>query len=175
MAKAKRNSRNIGANWEREVGRKLLGEWTGLPWVRTPGSGGWNKKHAPSDLMPKEPRDWPILIECKSYDSIQLQSFFAPTPKWTMIDSWMEQMLEDEDAHGGKLLKIGFFKQKRSMVLCALFVDEASDIGLPDPHTKLIRDLVTLDMAYMLFDPKLLLSMNFETVLERLNKAGFHK
>lgn len=171
MAKKKRNSRTIGSNWEREVGKFYLGKWTGLPWVRTPGSGGWNKKHAPSDLVPKEPRNWPLLIECKSYDDLQLHKLFDPTI-WTMVDQWMEQMLEDEEAHGGKLLKLGMFKQKRTIILAGMFLEEAQLLNMSFTGGYMLRQTAYVEQ-YVLFQPVDLFSMPFPVVLETLLEAGY--
>lgn len=170
---AKRNSRTIGSNWEREVGKRYMGTWTGLPWVRTPISGGWNKRHAPSDLIPKEPRNWPILVECKSYDDLQLHKLFNPKA-WTMIDGWMDQMLEDEEAHGGTLLKLGMFKQKRGVILAALFYTEALLLNLNFTGGYMVRSSGYVP-DYILFQPDDLFNVGFESILERLLEAGYHR
>ena len=90
------NSRRKGADFEYKIAR-LLEEYTGKKWVRTPGSGAVATKTGnmalAGDLMPV---NWkcPYVIECKKYKKV--------TDK--LIEKWLKQLKREKGKRLGILI-----------------------------------------------------------------------
>lgn len=90
-------SKNKGNGFEREVA-KILGEWWGEPFQRTPNSGAlrWNGNFWTfGDLLP--PESFPCVIECKFYKKSNLNILLTGTPQPGNMLGWWAQCIEDVD------------------------------------------------------------------------------
>ena len=95
------NSRNKGSKNERGVA-KLMQEWTGYEFARTPQSGGlhWKKQHTSGDIVcidNKHGHRFPFSIECKFHENFELIHLIDNTKGKSsnkIIHFW-EQSLKD--------------------------------------------------------------------------------
>lgn len=92
--KGRLNSRNKGANFERLVA-KLLTDWWGVKFSRSPQSGGlhWSKdSRVTGDIVPPVDIDFPFTIECKKQEGWDFSQILS---KKGDIKQWWEQCIND--------------------------------------------------------------------------------
>ena len=79
------NSRAKGNRFELKVA-KLLAEWWGGSFRRSPLSGGWDTERAPGDIL--TPDDFPWIVECKSRESWDFYGLVGGPEKNGPLEWW---------------------------------------------------------------------------------------
>lgn len=103
---------------------KILGDWWGVPFRRTPSSGAWNTQsrnmgHGTTDfygdiVAPPE-ANFPFSIECKAYKEVELyKALYAKSN----IFAWWEQARGDAKAVGKQPFLV--MKENRKQPLMAI-------------------------------------------------------
>jgi len=90
-------SRNKGNSYEREIA-KILQDWWGGEFSRTPLSGGWHKKREENKRVRGDlitPEDFPFLVECKKRENWNLDQIL--NPKFEPLQWFMKLLEECED------------------------------------------------------------------------------
>ncbi len=120
MSKDKKpvNGKKKGNGFERKVA-KMLSDWSGHPFHRTPMSGAlhWsNDKRVVSDIVPPQELKWPFSVECKNVES-----------SWefnTLLEStclfWKHWTQAQEDAIRENMVPILVFTKNYRNVFIAL-------------------------------------------------------
>lgn len=110
------NSKNKGSEFERKVA-KLLTEWAGSEFHRTPMSGAlhWsNDKRVVSDIVPPQElvdKGWPFSIECKKVEDAQWEfSNFIEGNSMTLKDHWKQCC---DDAKREDMIPMMIFSKNR--------------------------------------------------------------
>jgi len=95
MAKKRKNSRAKGNGYELKLA-KLLSAWDpSFNYRRTPLSGGWDKQHAPGDVMVP---DWfPWIFEAKNREGWHLEQLLKSPDKNPVMSWWQEESEKQGD------------------------------------------------------------------------------
>ena len=136
MDKKRKNSKNKGSIFEREVA-KALSKWTGHDFHRTPGSGAlhWkNDARVVSDIVPPQDYpEWKVSVECKCYSkqtySPDFQSVIDGTS--TLWKHW-EQCVNDANREQLVPMLITKITGLRKPWFCVIGEYQANKLGLHD-------------------------------------------
>ena len=106
---------------------KLLGDWWGAPFRRTPSSGAWNTQsrnmgHGSTDfhgdiVAPPE-ANFPFSVECKAYKEVEI--YKALYGKSNLFDFWRQCRVDAKDANKYPMLVV---KENRKQPLVGLSWD----------------------------------------------------
>lgn len=117
--KKRKNGRAKGQGFERVVA-KLLTEWWGEEFHRTPASGGlhWKKDNRVSgDIVPPENSNFPFSVECKKVEGWNFEQVLKCTgdvPKW-----WSQCIKDSKEVDKYPLL---IFSKNRSPVYYMVYL-----------------------------------------------------
>lgn len=88
------NSKKKGDVFERKIA-KILGDWWGVPFSRTPQSGGasWGaQNNAVGDILPPITAGFPLVIECKHRENWTIENVLLNNKE---PHTWWEQVIRD--------------------------------------------------------------------------------
>ena len=158
---AVKNPKNKGNGFERTVA-KILSEWAGVKFMRTPSSGAihnFNDKRVVSDIVaPLSLGNFPFSIECKNVECSWEWSTFLEGTSVTINKHW-DQCVTDAEREGLIPLLI-VTKNFRSIFG---IVEEPTWVGLPYKATKEISTMI-LDKVWK--EP--LIIFKLESLLQRV-------
>lgn len=128
-----KTSRRKGAAWELKVA-KVIGEWWGGTFRRTPQSGGWHKGDGEGkgklrgDLVQMDGPPFPFSVECKATEGWSLDTFLRD-PTRSELARHLQQTWEGAEDEG----KVPMLIAKRNLRPPVVFmpVDEAVACSCP--------------------------------------------
>jgi len=137
------NSRAKGNKFELVIARAISVWWTGsssflacradqLPFRRTPGSGGWDKRRGgESDLfiMDDSVSNFPYGVECKNQQAWTWDQVHKGNAKCPILSYW-DQCVKACNQAGDRTPLLIFTRNQHPNYVC-LEVDEANRIGMP--------------------------------------------
>lgn len=167
MAKLK-HPKQKGNSHERNVA-KLLSEWSGEQFIRTPGSGAMHNVHdrrVVSDIVaPESLRDFPFSIECKNTEiSWELNTFLEGTG-----DFWSHWNQSLSDAEREDMLPMLVFTKNYRGIYMAIRLCEYRALGIfPHSYSIIIRE----DTSIVIMDFKEFLSIiTVEDLMKKLSSV----
>lgn len=148
------NSKNKGSEFERKVA-KLLSEWAGMEFHRTPMSGAlhWsNDKRVVSDIVPPQElvdKGWPFSIECKKVEDAQWEfSNFIEGTSMTLKEHWKQCC---DDAERESMIPMLVFNKNRRDIFIMVTKEAFYQMDIePESYINLIhkgQDLVILKFS----------------------------
>lgn len=151
------NSKNKGSEFERKVA-KMLTEWSGQEYHRTPMSGAlhWkNDKRVVSDIVPPQDlvdRGWPFSLECKKVEDAQWEfSAFIEGTSMTLKDHWKQCY---EDAQREQMIPLLIFSKNRRDTFVMMEHSVFENLGInPENHVNFVlshHNLVIMKFSEML-------------------------
>ncbi len=181
MASRGKGSKQKGSGYERRIA-KILGEWWGEPFRRTPNSGGWDKQvddgsvMATGDIIPPHGSAWPFSVECKNQEGWTLEAIMSG--RCVRFLKWWEQCRKD--ARTVEKLPLLIFTRNRQPDFAAIYPASDStpvaDVRVPtvdvpitvnmssgEISTPILRDTVT-EMVHII---------ELQNLLAELDRGGF--
>ncbi len=101
---------------------KLLTEWWGVKFQRTPGSGGlhWkNDNRVSGDIVPPPDSGFPFTVECKKHEGWTFENVIKGTGK---VSDWWEQCTNDAKEFDKVPLLV--FSKNRSPIFFMVLVED---------------------------------------------------
>lgn len=129
------NSRKKGSKNEREVA-KLLGDWTGKEFSRTPASGGlrWGKRNdVIGDVVcTTEGHIFPFSVETKFYHDLKFEHLVSSPIRIKLLDFWEQALRDSERAQKTPLLMVRYNGMSRGQYYA--FIPKEIYTGLTEEY-----------------------------------------
>ena len=136
------NGKNKGTDFERKIA-KLLQEWSGYEFHRTPMSGAlhWNNDtRVVSDIVPSQElvdKGWPFSIECKKVEAPWEINNFIDGNAITIKEHWNQCT---DDAKREHLIPMLIFNKNRRDVYIMITKETFENLNIsPDSYINLIQ------------------------------------
>jgi len=144
------NSKQKGNTFERKIA-KVLGDWWGFKFSRTPQSGGSHwlaDNNAVGDIVAPPQANFPLVIECKHRENWTIENIMLNNKD---PHTWWEQVITDSNRIGKAPCLI--FTRNRANTFVALpyiesVYEDVRDTGEPIMRTDFITENIRKDKQY---------------------------
>jgi len=144
-------AKSKGNKFERDMA-KVLSEWWGEEFRRTPLSGGWGEACTTGDIVSVSPKStFPFSVECKRNEAFKFNTFFQDN-NTALFNSWWKQCCLD--AKKAKKLPLLLTKINRNEPLAICYISALVE----RPYTFILSEagipLTVCLLKYLIQKPK---------------------